>query len=227
LWFAPQRTSKNGSYELVAGERRFRAAVAAGLKHIPAVVRSLDDRESLALALIENVQREDLNPVDAARAYRRLQEEFRLTQSAVAQEVGKSQPAIANALRLLSLPEPILNSLGSGEVTEGHAKAILSLESDEHRLELWRDAVKKGWSVRETERQATLRKRGDGVIPRGIPVIPDAVPSTDVASVEQKLSLALSTKVRLRLSRSGAGAISIEFFDLDQLDGLIEKLLFP
>src|SRR3989339_431239 len=125
----------DGSYEIIAGERRFRAAQLAGLKSVPAVIRQADSRDKLVLALIENIQREDLNPVEEAKAYQRLIDEFNLTQEELAKRVGKNRSVIANSLRLLSLPEVIRKALMSGQITVGHAKALLSFDSEEKQLQ--------------------------------------------------------------------------------------------
>lgn len=217
------RPKPGGSWELVAGERRFRAATAAGLKDIPAVVRDLDDRSALALAIIENVQRENLNAIEAARGYRRLQEEFGLTQTEVAREVGKPQPTIANALRLLQLPEPVVASIAAQEITEGHGKAILAVEGDDERVKLWREVVDKRLNVRETERKASALKRAPrNPIPRGIEP-PD--PSLHLEALEEDLSLALGAKTRIRFSANQRGAVEISFYEREELDAIVDRLL--
>jgi ParB family chromosome partitioning protein len=210
------------TYELIAGERRFRAATNAGLTEIPAVVKDMDDRSSLAIALIENIQRQELNPIESARAYQRLLTEFRLTQSELALEVGKSQPSIANSLRLLQLPEEILVSVSSGKISEGHAKVILSVDSEEDKIALWQTVLKGGLTVRETERRAAAIRTPP--IPRGITPVVVESDTIDHASMEEVLSLALGTKVRVRLFGEAKGQIEIEFYDLDHLDGIILKL---
>src|SRR5713226_7636940 len=138
-------------FEVVAGERRWRAAEAAGLAAVPAVVRALSDQEALELALVENLQREDLGPLERARAYRRLMSEFGITQEQVAQRVGKSQPSIANSVRLLQLPQQILTSLQAGRIAEGHARALLGAGSRAVVLKIWARVERRGLSVRETE----------------------------------------------------------------------------
>jgi ParB family chromosome partitioning protein len=218
------RPKGKSTFELVAGERRFRAATNVGLSDIPAIVRDIDDRSSLAIALIENIQRQELNALDSARAYKRLMSEFHLTQAELAAEVGKSQPTIANSVRLLLLPEPILVSLSRGEITEGHAKALLSLEVDDDKIALWKSVVKGALSVRETERRASAIK---GAIPRGITRTATAksvVGDFENARVEENLSLALGTKVKLRFTGPDNGQIEIQFYELDQLEGLLLRL---
>ena len=146
-------------FELIAGERRWRAAQMAGLETIPALVRRASDEEVLGLALLENLQREDLNPLEEARAYQRLQTEFQLRQEDVAQYVGKDRSSIANALRLLKLPQVLQEDLEAGRLTMGHARALLALESEEEQLRLRDQILAAGLSVRETEAQVRTQKR--------------------------------------------------------------------
>jgi ParB family transcriptional regulator, chromosome partitioning protein len=217
------RPKGKNTFELVAGERRFRSATAAGLKVIPAVVKDVDNRASLAIALIENIQRQQLNPIESAKAYQRLLAEFGLNQSELALELGKSQPAIANSLRLLTLPEPIVTSLSSGEISEGHAKVLLSVE-DNAKIDLWKLVVAESLSVRETERCARANR---SPIPRGIRLGKTGAAldsDVDVAHVDDQLSLALGTKVKLKFAGKNKGHIEVQFYDLDQLEGLIGAL---
>jgi ParB family chromosome partitioning protein len=218
------RPKGKATFELVAGERRFRAATNAGLSEIPAIVRDIDDRSSLAIALIENIQRQELNPVESARAYQRLLSEFHLTQVELAQEVGKSQPAIANSLRLLLLPDPILASLANRAISEGHGKVLLSLENENDKLSLWTAVVKNSLNVRETERRAAAMKSS---IPRGIKPATGspAAPVYETVHLQDRLSLALGTKVKLRFTTEEKGTIEIQFYGLDQLDGLLQGLI--
>jgi ParB family chromosome partitioning protein len=141
-------------YELVAGERRWRAAMAAGLTTVPAVVKPFDDLGALEAALVENLQREDLSALDRARAYRRLTEEFGLSQDAVAKRVGRSQPSVANTLRLFALPDEVQRSLDAGRISEGHARALLSIRDQHRLLAVWRAVEERGLSVRQTEAAA-------------------------------------------------------------------------
>jgi ParB family chromosome partitioning protein len=221
------RPTGAGSFELVAGERRFRAATAAGLSEIPAVVRALDDRSSLAIALIENLQREDLNPIETARAYKRLQDEFGLSQTEVAKEVGKPQPTVANALRLLGLPPSIQDSIASRQISEGHGKAILAVDGDENRVALWKEAVDKKLNVRDTERRASAIKASASHpskpdIPRGID---DPQFFDHRRALEDDLSMVLGAKTRIKIDKSLRGAIEISFFDQQELDAIIDRLL--
>ncbi|HEY3333333.1 MAG TPA: ParB/RepB/Spo0J family partition protein [Capsulimonadaceae bacterium] len=218
------RPKKGNTWELVAGERRFRAATAAGLKEIPAVIRDLDDQSALALALIENIQRENLNPIESAKAYKRLQDEFSLTQTEVAREVGKPQPTIANALRLLNLPEAVVDSIARTEITEGHGKAILAVDGEAERVRLWREVVDKKLNVRETERRATaIRNAPKDFIPRGIEK--DDTTLIHQKALEEDLSLALGAKTRIRFDKGERGSIEISFYDKDELDAIVDRLL--
>lgn len=206
-------------YELVAGERRWRAAAAAGMKTIPALVRHLDDRGSLEAALVENLQRDNLNPLERAAAYRRLQDEFHLTQEAVAQRVGRSQPSIANTLRLLALPPEVQASLSAGRITEGHARALLAIEDQQRLLSVWKEVETKGLSVRETESRARQR-----AISRGIP-LRTRRDSGEINIIQQQLRDVLGTQVDLRLRSNGSGEIRIAFYSTADLERLLEVLI--
>lgn len=200
-------------YELIAGERRLRAARQLGLAEVPVTVREGDGRELLELALIENIQRENLNPMEEARAYRQLIGEFGLTQEEVASRVGKERSTIANFLRLLHLPGSVQKRLEAGELTAGHARALLMVEGDEARQRLADDIVAGRWSVRAAEQQA--RKRAQGTKQ---PVDPDT------RAAEEQLGSLLGTRVRLRSRRNGAGRIEIEYYSLAELNGLLSRL---
>jgi ParB family chromosome partitioning protein len=197
-------------YQLIAGERRFRAAQRAGLTQVPIVVREASDTQALELALIENVQREDLNPVEEARAYRRLTDEFGLSQEDIARRVGKTRSAVTNSIRLLNLPPEVLAQVESGAITAGHARSLLGLESVAAQRDAARAVVAQHLNVRETER--LIRDR------------PDPVADPEQRAVESDLARALGTRVRLRHRRDGSGRIVIEYFSLDELNGLIERL---
>lgn len=213
------------SFELVAGERRFRAAVQAGLRTIPAVARDLDDLETLEIALIENIQREDIKPLECAQAYRNLMDGFALTQEQVAERVGKSRSAVANTLRLLKLPLPILESLDRDEITEGHARALLTIADHEQRLEVWQRIVKQGLSVREAERLS--RTSGASKTSKTGDVSRETRhrrPDPNLSDVEDKLRRYLGTKVVI--ARQGdRGNIGIEFYDDEDLMRIIDLLV--
>ncbi|MDR7386227.1 MAG: ParB/RepB/Spo0J family partition protein [Armatimonadota bacterium] len=210
------RPSGDG-YEIVAGERRWRAAVLAGLATVPAVVRQVGELESLALALVENLQRQDLNPVERARAYRRLVQEFGLSQQEIARLVGRSQPAVANTLRLLSLPQEVLQAVEKGQLSEAHARLLLEVEDPGRRVELARLAV---------ARRLTTRELGRLVRPKSGPVrARRAGPSSpDLVALEEALSQRLGTRVRVRTGR-GRGVVEIEFYSDDDLSRICELVL--
>jgi len=206
-----------GGYEVVAGERRWRAAEAAGLSSIPAIVRSLTDQEALELALVENLQREDLNPIERARAYRRLMQEFGLTQEQIADRMGKSQPSVANALRLLHLPLQVQASLEAGRISEGHARALLSVGTESILLRLWERVERRGLSVRETEALARrsisreIQGRSGGKDPQ-------------LRSVEQDLSRRFGTKVVVDGTRR-RGRLAFDYYSEEDLQRLLDLLL--
>ncbi len=205
-------------YEVVAGERRWRAAEAAGLSSVPVVIRQMGDREALELALVENLQREDLNPMERSRAYRALVEEFHLTQEQVADQVGKSQPSVANALRLLTLPSQIQASLEAGRITEGHARAILGVEGDAARVRLWERVERRGLSVRETERLAR------GAISREIgPKGHGRLQDPELDAIAGDLSRRLGTKVSFQGTRT-RGAIAIDFYSEEDLQRILDAI---
>lgn len=210
-----------GRYELIAGERRWRAARLAGLTLMPALVRFVSDEEALELALIENLQREDLNPIEEARAYRQLITQFRLTQEQVAEKVGRSRAAVANAMRLLELPEEVQSWVANGQLSVGHAKAILGLTiADEQRLMAQR-VLREGLTVRETERLVEQLK--------GQPTRPGrlgGLAATDphVAAIEERLRDRLGTGVRVRHTKAGRGRIVIEYYNHDDLARLLTLL---
>ncbi len=205
-------------YELVAGERRWRAARAAGLWSIPAMVRQLDDRGALEAALVENLQREDLNAIDRARAYRRLAEEFGLNQEGVARRVGRSQPSVANTLRLLSLPAEVQAAVEAGRLSEGHARALLTVEDPARLLSLWKLVEAKALSVRETERAAKRR-----FISREIRST-TATDTVELSIIQQTLSEVLGSPVRIAANKEGRGEIRIIFYSADDLDRLTTLL---
>lgn len=209
---------KQGShYEVVAGERRWRAARIAGLSEVPCIVRELTDEQNMLVAIIENVQREDLNPIEEARGIRAMIEDYELTQDEVAKAVSKSRPYITNALRMLKLPDAVLDMVSAGKLSAGHARAILSAKEEE-QTEIAKHVETKGLSVREAEK---LSKKGlsfDRKKPGKHPT-KNAV----VKQIESELSSALGTKVNL--SQNGnKGKIEIEYYSREELEGLIEAL---
>jgi ParB family chromosome partitioning protein len=203
------------NYGLVAGERRWRAARLAGLKTIPALVKEATKRELIEQALIENIQREDLNPLEAAEAYKRLQEEFKLTQEDLARRVGKERSTITNYLRILGLPKELKQSLANGALNMGHAKALLSLERVRDQLQAAEAIVKKGLSVREAEALANRLKNPE----KG----KKARQSHELKALEEKLKKALGTKVIIAAKAKG-GRIVIEYYSAEDLDRILEKI---
>ena len=206
------RPLPDGSYELVAGERRWRAARQAGLETVPAVVRDQGESERLQAALIENMVREDLNPVEEARACDALITDLKLSKEDLARRVGRSRPAISNLIRLLELPDEALAMLEAGELSEGHGKAILGAEGNDVRRRLARDAKAGGWSVRETENRVRLasRPKSSGRRPQ---IDPDAEAALEEAG--DQLEKALGREVRVRPKGEGI-AVELRFDDLDE-----------
>lgn len=204
------------SYEIIAGERRWRAAQVAGLHEVPVLIRSFSDREAMEIGLIENVQRQDLSPLEEAEGYRRLLEEFDHTQEGLAKVVGKSRPHITNLLRLLTLPEGVKAMINAGELTMGHARAIITAKNPE---ELAKEIVKKGLSVRQAE--ALAKKLSDGKFAKKERVSKNADP--DILALEQSLQAVLGLKVRLHTD-GHSGSLTIFYNDLDQLDDVLRKL---
>jgi ParB family chromosome partitioning protein len=203
---------KDGTYELIAGERRLRAATIAGLATVPCVVRTATDQEKLELAIIENVQRHDLNAIEEAHAYDRLVNEFGLTQEAVAKRVGKSRSQVANTIRLLQLPEDIRQAVTDGKISASNARTLLALESVEERNRLFRDMQEGGFTVRQAEaRVAHPRSRSKTYDP-------------NIAALEDDLRSALRHRVRINLSGSGKGDIRISFENGEDLQDLTDKL---
>jgi len=210
---------KNDDFELIAGERRWRAAMKAGLIRVPVVVRDASDREALQLALVENLQREDLNPIEEASGYRRLQEEFHWSQEETAEKVGKSRPAIANSLRLLALPAEVQQEVSAGNLPAGQARALLGLHTEALIVSACRDVIARGLSTRETEKMVKVmimgRKRR-----RQAPLI-----DPDLKSVVESLQRTLGTRVRLiPKARSNKGKIEIEYYALADLERIIETI---
>jgi ParB family chromosome partitioning protein len=213
-------------FRIIAGERRWRAAGRAGLKTVPALVKEVSERQAFELALIENIQRADLNPVEEAEAFRRLIEEHQLTQEACAERLGKDRSVIANALRLLRLPDEVKTALAAGSLAMGHARALLGLGDDEAIKKASAQVIERGLSVRETEK--LVRKAKGGSRPGGKTEGKDgeeAPASPQVRSLEEQLQRALGTRVKLLDKGGGKGRIEIEFFNHEELDRLLARLL--
>ncbi len=210
------RRTGDGTFRIVAGERRWRAATLAGLKKIPVIIKDTAPSDSLEIALIENLQREDLNPIETAEAFQRLMKEFNLTQEELSLKVGKERATVANYLRLLRLPDEIKEMIDKGSLSMGHARAILSVESRAEQIELARAIVTKGLSVREAE---VLAKRFSKPKKR-----PTRSKDPQIASLEEKLKHSLGTKVRIQ-HKGKRGRIEIEYYSLDELDRLLDILI--
>jgi len=211
---------KDDGYELIAGERRWRAAMKAGLSRVPVVIREASDHEALQLALVENLQREDLNPIEEASGYRRLQEEFHWSQEEMADRVGKSRPAIANSLRLLSLPIEIQQEVAAGNLPAGQARALLGLHTEPLIISASREVIAKGLSTRETEKM--VRHLLVGRKRRRLTPLLDA----DLKSVVEDLQRALGTRVRLiPKPRTSKGKIEIEYYTLPDLERIIQSIM--
>ena len=216
------RPMPDGSYQLVAGERRWRAARRAGLSEVPVVIREMSDSEMMELALIENLQREDLNPIEEAEGLQQLIHTYGLTQETAAARVGRSRPAIANALRLLSLPTPILELTRDGKISAGHARALLSLNDEEKIVEIADQILKKEISVREVERLAKAAAK-EKKQPENHPLRRD----TFYDEVELALTNSLGRRIKVNLNKKeNRGTIEIEFFDQNDLTDL-SRLLDP
>ncbi len=209
----------DGTFKLIAGERRLRAARLAGLKKIPAIIKDLASRDALEIALIENIQREDLDPLETALAFERLKNEFNLTQEEIAKKVGKDRASVANYLRLLTLPEEIKKMLHDGSLSFGHAKAILSIPERSSQIEAARKIIKEGLTVRQAEElshrlSSTSFKKNKKHSPR----------DPNISSLEDKLKKALGTNVRI-IHRGKKGRIEISYNSLEEFDRLLEILL--
>jgi len=203
-------------YEIIAGERRWRAAQRAGLHRVPVVVRDIPEDRLLAVALIENIQREDLNPIEEAHAYRRLADEFHLTQEQIADAVGKDRSSIANTVRLLRLPQEVRGNVASNALSMGHARAILALADEAAQLRLARDVIARSLSVRETE--ALVKKAAAPEEKK-----PQKKIDVHTRAAEDKLRMSLGTRVRINRKGKG-GRIEIEFVNEDELHRLYERL---
>ncbi|WP_314409204.1 ParB/RepB/Spo0J family partition protein [Pseudomonas kuykendallii] len=211
------RAIDGGHYEIVAGERRWRASQQANLEKIPAMVRDVSDEAAVAMALIENIQREDLNPIEEAFALQRLQQEFQLTQQQVAEAVGKSRVTVTNLLRLIALPEEIKTLLAHGDLEMGHARALLGLPAD-RQLEAARHVVARGLTVRQTEalvRQWLSDKPQATEKPKADP---------DISRLEQRLAERLGSPVQIKHGQKGKGQLVIRYNSLDELQGVLAHI---
>lgn len=222
-----------GRYQIVAGERRYRAALKAGLTTIPVVIRELTDSETLALGLVENLLREDISPLETARAFRRLIDEFGLTQEELATRVGKSRTAVTNSLRLLDLPAPLLESLEKGEMTEGHARALLAKDaSADLQRSVWDRIITHGISVREVERlmrggsgeplsSGSSKSSSEQKTPRSFDN--DSAANAEMEALAERLRRLFGTRVRISGTQH-QGQVEIAYFSSEQFDGLLARL---
>jgi len=209
------------SYQLIAGERRWRASQLAGLTTVPVIIKETSPQQMLELALVENIQRADLNPLEEAEAYAQLMEEFGLTQEAVAERVGKSRTAVANIVRLLNLPEEARAALAGGEISEGHARALLSLKKQRDQLRLLTTIINRGLNVRQTEALARQLLLGDDAEPK--PKRPPLTPhdKTMLAKFESKLG----TKIELNRAEGETGKLVIHFYSEEELQAIFDAIL--
>ncbi len=208
-------TQNENGYELISGERRLEAAKLAGLKTVPVIVREAKEQDKLELALVENLQRSDLNPIEEARAYAQLEEQFSLTQEEIGQKVSKSRPAVANSMRLLTLPSEIQKALFQEVISEGQARAILGLKNDQERLKLFAEILRSGGMTVRTIEEKVKKKRVGKQIERAR--------DPQILDLENSLQRALSTKVRIQ-KRGGKGKILIDFYSTEELETIVDKL---
>ena len=215
-------------YEIIAGERRWRAALKAGLKEIPVIVGDYSEKEILELSLIENIQREDLNPIEEAEAYKRLMDEFRLGQAEVAARVSKSRSAVANSLRLLKLEERVRKMVVDGQLSMGHARAILPIEDADQQYELAQKITEKQLSVRETEKIVKEMLKSGAEQDKSIVKIEKQEEDPSIAiiykQIEERLQQSLHTKVSIQRKRNGHGKLQIDFYNSDDLEKIIDRL---
>ncbi|MCH7903944.1 MAG: ParB/RepB/Spo0J family partition protein [Armatimonadetes bacterium] len=215
------RPLAEGTYELIAGERRLRAAKIAGLTDVPVIVRAASAQESLELALVENVQREDISPIECANAYRQLADEFGLSHEEIGRKVSKSRTAVSNTLRLLQLPREMQNAIGAGVITEGHARAILMIDAPSRRQSLFERVVRNDLSVRETERLARGPGDANGASSPKAAVQPTVDPNWQ--ALERALSERLGSPVTL-LKRGSGGQLKVDFYDDEELQRILDVL---
>jgi len=208
----------DGSFTLIAGERRLRAARQAGLRTVPVIIREASEQEQLELAIIENIQRADLTPLEAADAYQQLVDDFGLTHEEVAERVGKNRVSITNTLRLLKLPDAVKESLSEGKISEGHARALLSLQTEQAQKAALSTIIKRELNVRQTEE---LVRKLSGIKP--ISTVKQS-PSAEITALEERLRNFLGTRVKVKPRRTG-GSLVIHYYSDEELNALIERLL--
>lgn len=209
---------ESGRYMIIAGERRWRAAKAAGLKKIPAIIKNYEEKEAAEVALIENLQREDLNPIEEAKGYKSLIDGFSMTQEEISKRVGKSRSAITNSLRILNLPDEIIKYVISGEISQGHARALLSIDSDKLKIETAKRIIKEGLNVRQVE---SLVKNLNNEKPKKKKT--NSQIDVEIKSIAESLSKSFSTKVTIKHGQK-KGEIKIEYYGNDDLDRILKIL---
>lgn len=212
-------TPAPGEYQLIAGERRLEAARIAGLAHVPVLVKEATPQQVLELALVENIQRADLNPLEEAAAYHQLIDEFGLTQEAVAERVGKSRATVANAVRLLRLPAPIKTALADGRISEGHARALLGLDDEQQQLGILITILRRGLNVRQTEELVRRMVAPPPEEPA------ESQPSIALRALEEDFRRALGTKVQLQRNRKGQGRLVIHFYSEEELQTIYDAIV--
>lgn len=210
----------SGKYRLIAGERRFRAAKIAGLKDVPVYIRQANDAELLELALLENLQRENLNAIEVALSYKRLMDELDYTQEQVAERMGKERTTVTNYIRLLKLPPDIQVAVRTGVISMGHARALINVDVVDKQLFIFSEIKNKGLSVRQTEDLVRKMYTGDSAVKSSVKTqLPPAF-----KKIEDNLASQFNTKVKLNHSKKGTGSITLEYYSLEELNGLLEKL---
>jgi len=210
----------NGKYRLISGERRWRAAKLAGLKDVPAYIRQANDQELLELALLENLQREDLNAMEIALSYKRMMEELNYTQEQVAERMGKERSTVANYIRLLKLPPDIQVSVRKGEISMGHARALINVDTIDKQLYIFNEVKNRGLSVRQTEELVRKLYKAQGPVKESVkPSLPPAY-----KKIEDNLASHFSTKVRLSHNKNGHGQISIEYYSIQELNKILDQI---
>lgn len=215
------RQLAENKFQIIAGERRWRASQLAGLKTIPAYIRTIKDENVMEMALVENIQREDLNPIEIALAYEHLLERSGMTQEKVSERVGKSRTAITNYLRLLKLPAQVQMTLQKKEIDMGHARALLAVDSPSLQLKLFRETLKNGWSVRKVEEMAQLLKNGDDIESGKKKIMAKSRLPEEFTVLKDQLSSFLNTKVVLSCNNKGKGKISIPFNSEEELERIM------
>ena len=218
------RQTAENRFQIIAGERRWRASQMAGLKTIPAYIRTINDQDVMEMALVENIQREDLNPIEIALAYEHLIESTGMTQDRISERVGKSRSAITNYLRLLKLPAQVQISLQKKEIDMGHARALLSLDSPSLQLKVFKETMKNGWSVRKVEEVVNSLKNGEDIESANKKIKAKAQLSENLTSMRDQLAATLNTKVQLSCSPKGKGKTSIPFSNEEELKRIANEI---